>query len=143
MSIAAQNELEDAERAFSAAMVSNDSDRISACITPDWVLVTPERGPIPAAAILDAIRTGALSHDRMTKATHHMHVMGDVATVTGRGQNTGHFKGAPISADEWITDVYRRLDGRWRCVLTHLTPAMGRDAPAELLPEDMVSTAAR
>jgi ketosteroid isomerase-like protein len=116
-------ELEACETAFSAAMVSNDVARIAECIAPDWVLVTPEQGPIPAAAILGAIGSGRLSHDWMVKKTHHIKLMGDVATVTGRGQNTGHFLGAPLSADEWITDIYQRQAGRWRCVLTHLTPA--------------------
>ena len=115
--------LEAAEQAFNAAMVSNDAERIAACITPGWVLVTPGRGPVPAAAMLQAIASGVLSHDDMEKRTHHMHLMGDVATVTGRGRNSGTFRGAPISADEWVTDVCRRLDGRWRCVLTHLSPA--------------------
>jgi ketosteroid isomerase-like protein len=117
--------LEAAEEAFNAAMVSNDPARIAASITADWVLVTPEIGPVPAEAMLAAIGSGVLSHDRMVKQTRHMHLMGDVATVTARGQNSGTFRGAPIAADEWITDVYRRVDGRWRCVLTHLTPAQG------------------
>lgn len=117
--------LEAAEEAFNAAMVSNDPARIALCITPDWVLVTPERGPVPAAAMLEAIGSGILSHDRMVKVTHHMHLMGAVATVTARGQNSGRFRGAPIAADEWVTDVYRRVGGEWRCVLTHLTPAAG------------------
>ena len=116
--------LEAAEQAFSAAMISNDLARISACITPDWVLVTPEKGPIPARDILAAIGSGVLSHDSMVKVTHHIHLMGDVATVTGRGQNTGRFRGDPITADEWITDVYHRQADHWRCVLTHLTPAL-------------------
>ncbi|URK88633.1 nuclear transport factor 2 family protein [Rhizobium sp. RCAM05350] len=115
--------LEAAERAFNAAMISNDPGRIAACITPDWVLVTPQRGPVPAQDVLAAIESGLLSHDTMTKTTHHIHLLGDVATVTGRGQNTGLFHGEPISADEWITDVYRRDGSSWRCVLTHLTPA--------------------
>jgi len=51
---------------------------------------------------------------------------GDVAVVTARGQNTGHFRGKRISADEWVTDVYRKVDGRWLCVLTHLTPVAAR-----------------
>lgn len=117
--------LEAAEQAFNAAMVSNDPDRIAARITPDWILVTPESGPVPAAAMLQAIASGVLSHDHMEKCTHHMHLLGDVATVTGRGRNSGTFRGAPMAADEWITDVYRRIDGRWLCVLTHLAPATG------------------
>lgn len=115
--------LEAAETAFNAAMISNNPALIAECVTPDWVLVTPEGGPIAGSEILSIIGAGVLTHTTMTKATGHVHVMGDVATVTARGQNTGTFRGTPITADEWITDVYNRIDGRWRCVLTHLTPA--------------------
>ncbi len=116
-------ELEAAEKAFSAAMVSNDPPQIAECITFDWVLVTPENGPVSAKDMLDAIGKGILGHLTMAKVTHHVTILGDVATVTGRGQNTGWFKDTALDADEWITDVYHRIDGRWRCVLTHLTPA--------------------
>ncbi|MGB3178754.1 MAG: nuclear transport factor 2 family protein [Albidovulum sp.] len=118
-------ELEAAEQAFNAAMISNDPDQIRRCITPDWVLVTPERGPVSAAAILAVIESGILGHDTMTKTTYHMTALGQVATVTGRGQNTGWFRDAALDVDEWITDVYHRIDGQWRCVLTHLAPATG------------------
>ncbi len=114
--------LAQAEEAFNEAMISNDVARIAECVTPNWVLVTPERGPVPGLEILKIIGTRMLAHATMTKTIHHMHVMGDVALVTARGQNTGHFRDIPISADEWITDVYHRLDLRWRYA-THLTPA--------------------
>lgn len=124
MSATVESELEAAELAFTMAMVTNDPQRIRRCITADWLLVTPEAGPVPAARILDLIEKGMLGHHTMTKVTHVIRVMGDVATVTGRGQNTGWYNGAPIAADEWITDVYRRINGNWRCALTHLTPAL-------------------
>jgi ketosteroid isomerase-like protein len=111
------------EDAFNAAMVSNDIDRIGACITDDWVLVTPEVGPVSREGMLAAISSGVLSHDMMVKKLVRARVYGDVAVVTGRGQNTGLFRGQPLKADEWITDVYHRIGGRWLCVLTHLTPA--------------------
>ncbi|WP_261316174.1 hypothetical protein [Rhizobium leguminosarum] len=41
MSAAALEALEEAERAFNAAMVSNDPIQIATCITQDGVLVTP------------------------------------------------------------------------------------------------------
>jgi hypothetical protein len=53
-----------------------------------------------------------------------MTLLDNVATVTGRGQNTGWFRKDAMQADEWITDVYHRIGGEWRCVLTHLTPAL-------------------
>ena len=119
-------ELAGIEEDFNRAMVSNDVQRISACIADDWVLVTPEAGVLPRSRLLHVIETGELSHDTMTKDVGRVRVYGDVAVVTARGLNTGHFRGQPISADEWITDVYRKVDGRWLCVLTHLTPVAAR-----------------
>ncbi len=110
------------EDAFNAAMVSNDIAKIAACISDDWTLVTPEVGPVSRDHILAVIDRGDLVHDTMTKQIVRAEVYGDVAVVTGRGQNTGWFKGAPLEADEWITDIYHHRDGRWVCVLTHLTP---------------------
>lgn len=112
----------DLEERFNAAMVSNDVERITACITDDWLLVTPEAGPVPRSRILEVIGTGLLTHATMSKVATHAAVVGDMAWVTGRGQNTGTFSGAPIQADEYITDIYRKVGGEWRCMLTHLTP---------------------
>jgi ketosteroid isomerase-like protein len=111
------------EDRFNEAMVSNDVALIAECISDDWVLVTPEKGPIGREAILQVIGSGMLAHDSMSKLVLRAKVYGDVAIITGRGRNTGTFRGEPIRADEWITDVYRFAQGRWRCVLTHLTPA--------------------
>lgn len=112
------------ELRFNNAMVSNDVAQIAACVAEDWVLVTPERGPIDGKFILSAIEAKVLTHDTMTKVVHRVAIYGSVAVVTGRGQNTGTFRSTPISADEWVTDVYKLGDdGQWRCVLTHLTPA--------------------
>ena len=119
-------ELARVEEDFNRAMVSNDVLRISACVADDWVLVTPEVGVVTRSRILHVIESGELSHDTMTKDAGRVRVYGDVAVVTARGQNTGHFRGQRISADEWVTDVYRKVDGRWLCVLTHLTPVATR-----------------
>ena len=118
-------ELSRVEEEFNRAMVSNDVTRISACIADDWVLVTPEAGIVPRSRILSVIANGELSHDSMTKDVSRVRIYGDFAIVTARGRNTGQFRGQPISADEWVTDVYRKIDGRWLCVLTHLTPVAG------------------
>lgn len=114
--------LAELEERFNAAMISNDVQRIAACITDDWVLITPEAGPVPRARILDVVKSGLLTHSSMTKVATHAAVAGDMAWVTGRGQNRGTFHGAPMQADEYITDIYRRVEGNWLCMLTHLTP---------------------
>src|SRR5690606_39181285 len=73
------------EEAFNDAMVSNDVERIARCITDDWILVTPEAGPVPRSRILEVIGTGRLTHTTMTKTALHACVVGDVAWITGRG----------------------------------------------------------
>lgn len=118
-------ELEAAEEAFNRAVVSNKVAEISACISKDWVLVTPEAGLVSGERFLQAVGQGILSHDSMSKDIERIRVYGNVGVVTGRGRNTGMFKGAPIKADEWVTDVYVKTGDRWICVLTHLTPAGG------------------
>lgn len=120
---ATADELARVEENFNQAMISNDVARISACITEDWVLVTPEAGVLPRSRILHVIETRELEHDTMTKDIARVKVYGDIALVTARGRNTGRYRGQPISADEWVTDVYLRIEGRWLYVLTHLTPA--------------------
>lgn len=116
-------ELEAVEERFNRAIVSNDVAEISACISDDWVLVTPEAGPVLGAKFLQAVEQGILIHNSMSKDISRIRVHGNVAIVTGRGRNTGMFKGDPISADEWVTDVYVKTGDRWLCVLTQLTPA--------------------
>lgn len=110
------------EQAFNEAMITNDVDEIAKLVTDDWILVTPESGPVSRARIFDAIRSGQLTHATMTKTATHAGVSGDTAWITGRGQNTGTWRGAPMEADEYVTDLYVRRDGVWRCAVTHLTP---------------------
>ena len=103
--------------------------KISNCITDDWVLVNPESGPLSRDVILNIIGSGVLNHTMMVKQIHRVKVYGDVAVVTGRGQNDATYQGNPVQADEWITDIYRHTKEGWRCALTHLTPAL-RGGPA-------------
>ena len=110
---------------FARAICSNDGAQIAEFLSPDWVLITPEVGPVAREHFLRVIDDGTLSHHTMTIDIARVKVYGDVALVTGRGRNTGTFKGQPIKADEWTTDIYRRAGGRWRCVLTQLTPVAG------------------
>jgi hypothetical protein len=113
------------EENFNSAMISNNPERISECITDDWLLITPEAGPVPRSRILGVVESGRLAHTTMTKVATRACVIGDVAWITGRGKNTATFDGIPIEADEYVTDIYRRVNGKWLCMLTHLTPVKG------------------
>lgn len=110
------------EDSFNLAVISNSVDEIKKCITDDWVLVDSQGGIIPQERFFNILEQGLLSHSMMTKEVLRVKVYGDIALVTGRGQNTGIWQGQPIQADEWVTDVYKNENNKWLCVLTHLTP---------------------
>ena len=116
------NQFQQIEDRFNLAVISNDINEIKKCITPDWALVDAQGGIIPQERFFSVLEHGLLSHTTMTKDILRVKVYGDIALVTGRGRNTGTWQGHPMEADEWITDVYKREEDNWLCVLTHLTP---------------------
>ena len=107
---------------FNKAVISNRVDEIKKCITRDWVLVDSQGGIILQERFFSVLEQGLLSHSAMTKEILRVKVYGDIALVTGRGQNTTIWQGESLASDEWITDVYKKENDRWYCVLTHLTP---------------------
>jgi ketosteroid isomerase-like protein len=116
------NQFQQIEDNFNAAVISNSIGEIKKCITGDWVLVDSGSGIIPQEGFFNVLEQGLLSHSTMTKEILRVKVYADIALVTGRGQNTGTWQGQPMEADEWITDVYKKENDQWLCVLTHLTP---------------------
>ena len=117
-----KQQFQEIEDNFNAAVISNRVEEIKKFITADWVLVDSEGGIIPQQSFFYVLERGLLSHSTMTKEILRIKVYGDIALVTGRGQNTGTWHEQPVEADEWITDVYKKENDKWLCVLTHLTP---------------------
>lgn len=107
---------------FNKAVVSNDIEEIKKCISDDWVLVDAQGGILPREKFLYVVENGLLSHSTMTKELLRVKVYDNIALITGRGKNTGTWQGQLIQADEWVTDIYKKENERWICVMTHLTP---------------------
>lgn len=117
-----KQEFQKIEDNFNGAVVSNRVEEIKKCITKDWVLVDSHGGIIPQERFFHVLEQGMLAHQAMTKEILRVKLYGELALVTGRGHNTGTWQGQPMEADEWITDVYKKENGKWLCVLTHLSP---------------------
>lgn len=116
---------------WSAAIVSNDVPRISAFMADEWVIVS-ESGVTDRDAFLGYVASGDLTHSAMRAISPpRVRVHQDTATVTARMTNTAHYGGRRFDADEWVTDVFARRDGRWLCVLTHITSAAPTDPPPD------------
>lgn len=106
---------------WAEAMVANDAERIGAFMADDWVIVS-DRGISTKEHFLNFVRSGALTHSMFENVGDaRVRVYGDTAVLTIRVVNTAHFGGQTFEADEWTSDVFVKRDGRWLCVLSHIT----------------------
>ena len=120
-----RREFEKLQREWSQAIVSNDAEAIGRFMADDWLIVG-ESGITNKNSFLSLVASGDLTHEMMEGDLKRVMACNNVAIVIARGINNGHFKGQPFTSDEWITDVFERREGRWQCLLTHLTPAVDR-----------------
>lgn len=103
------------------AMVANDADRIGSYMADEWVIVS-ERGISTKEAFLSYVRSGALTHSKFESVGDaRVRQYGETAVLTVRVVNTAHFGGQTFEADEWTSDLFVKRDGRWLCVLSHIT----------------------
>lgn len=107
---------------WSRAIVSNDAEQIGSFMADDWVIVS-ESGVASKEQFLTFITSGGLTHSAMDHVGEpRVRVYGDIAVLTERATNTAHYEGQRFDADEWTTSMFARRDGRWLCVLSHITP---------------------
>jgi len=108
---------------WATAIVSNDAARMAGFMADDWVMVS-DSGVSPRHEFLAVVESGELTHSAMQLVSEpRVRHYGETAIVTGRITNTAHYGGQRFDADEWTTDVFVRRQGRWTCVLTHITTA--------------------
>lgn len=107
---------------WAAAIVTNDVARLERFVTDDWLIID-QPGVGTRDQFYAVVASGDLVHHTMNHEVLELRrLSADVALVVTHGRNTGSFRGQPISADEWTTDVLVRTADGWRCVLTQLTP---------------------
>lgn len=113
---------------WSQAIVSNDAERIGSFMADDWVIVS-ESGVASKEQFLSFVRSGELTHSAMDRVGEpRVQLYGATAVLTARVTNTAHYGGQRFDADEWTTDVFVLRDGRWLCVLSHITAAAPPDS---------------
>ena len=109
------------EKDFQQAIVENSAEAIERFIADGWIIVDAEGRIIEKDKFLAVVRSGALTHDTMKLDDPRVRIYGDAGVVTGRATSSGKYTGADFATLERSTDVFVRIDGPWRCVLTQLT----------------------
>jgi len=119
-----QKEIVELSGAWANAIVANDADAIGSFMADEWIMVS-ERGISTKEHFLSFVRSGQLTHSSMEMAEFGaFQINGDAAILAARVTNTAHFAGQTFNANEWTSDVFVKRDGKWLCVLTHITPAL-------------------
>ncbi|MEV6285533.1 nuclear transport factor 2 family protein [Kribbella sp. NPDC051770] len=118
-----EDEVRAVSAAFDAVLVENDAAAIGRFMTADWVYVGPT-GAVARAELLGWIESGHLVHHTMRVIGDQRVVrVGDTVVLTARKPSSGTWAGTPYTADEWITEIYVRVDGDWRCAFSQKTDA--------------------
>src|SRR5882724_10382896 len=117
----AEEELLKLEEVFAEAIVKNDLEGIGRLVTNDWIIIDPNGEIVDRPRFFEVIKSGALTHDMMESEDFRVRVYGDSAVVTAFTSTRGKFMGQDFSTQERATDVFVKRDGRWQCVLSHLT----------------------
>jgi len=117
----AEEELLKMENEFAEAIVRNDLEGIGGLVADDWIIIEPDGGIVDRKRFFEVIKSGALTHEKMESEDLRVRVYGDSAVVTAVTRAKGKFMGQEFSTQERATDVFVKREGRWRCVLTHLT----------------------
>lgn len=114
-------ELLETNEAWARAMVANDSDQIGSFMADEWIMVS-ERGISTKEHFLSFVRSGQLTHSSFEKVGDAtVRIYGETAVYAARIVNTAHFAGERYDQDEWTSDVFVKRDGRWMCVMSHIT----------------------
>jgi ketosteroid isomerase-like protein len=116
-----EEELLKLEEAFAQAIVSNDLEGIGRLVADDWIIIEPNGDMVDRRRFFEVIKSEALTHDMMESENFRVRVYGDSAVVTAVTRSKGKFMGQEFSTQERATDVFVKREGRWQCVLTHLT----------------------
>jgi ketosteroid isomerase-like protein len=127
MNEAAEQTLIDLETEWSQAIVANDAEAIGRFMADDWSIIGPDGSVNHRNSFLRLIRSGTLRHTIMDATEFDIRVYGDAAVVIARGISGGTFQGHDFRAVERVSDVWVRVGGHWRCVLTHLSGMSGAE----------------
>ena len=115
--------VEDAERAFFAALRAGDGAALADLLTSDFILVDLVRdAELTRADLVSAVFGGQLRFDAIEVLSSRVRCYGATAIVTGRTDMRGRAGGSAWTARGRYTHVYIEQNGRWRLASAQGTP---------------------
>lgn len=110
------------ENSLNEAYEKNDTEEISQLLSDDWTILEPSIGLSSKEQFLRAIKDGKLTHTKMKKEVLQLKLYNDFVIVITRGKNEGKYLDKIFNAEQWVTNIYKKNNSQWICVMTQEAP---------------------
>ncbi|GEM_PF-1106521 len=107
------------EKNLNDAYESNDVNKISKFLSEEWKILESVTGISNKSEFLNAIQTGKLTHEKMTKTIQNIIIKENFAVVVSKGINKGKYLNEIFDSENWITNIYILENNEWFCFMTN------------------------
>ena len=114
-----QTEILRLEKDGASAIVAAALKALGDFFSADWKIVDSEAAMMDREQLFKVMKAGLLKFSSYDESDLEVRVYGDAAVVIGTGKGKGEWNGESFTTKERFTDVFVRLDCKWRCVSTH------------------------
>jgi ketosteroid isomerase-like protein len=102
-----------------AALLKGDQQPLGEIFAEDWLLVDGAGQTHKRDEIFKSLSSGELKFFAYDLGDMDIRIVGDTAVVIGHGHPRGQIHGEMFEENEVFTDTFARINGKWRCVLSH------------------------
>ncbi|TDB62759.1 nuclear transport factor 2 family protein [Arundinibacter roseus] len=116
-------EFEQIEDELNKAYEANDIERISELLADQWTILESTTGLTSKEHFINSLKNGKLVQTKMVKDIQHVQIVDNIAIVVSKGKNEGQYAGVSYNSEQWVTNIYKRENSRWFCMMTLEIPA--------------------
>lgn len=112
-------DLQSVSKAYDAAISRRDMATLEKILAPGVVFTTATGRVMDRAQVLEMLAKPDTHYESVESDDIRRRITGEVAVETGRVRVRGKRKGQPVDETQRYTDVWQRMDGRWRLIAEH------------------------
>ena len=109
------------EQQWIAALEKADTNSLAALFAANFIDTDETGHRSNKAAVLDALRSGALKIHKLQLSDMKVFLYGDAAIVIGTSAQDGAYEGHPLAAKIVFTDTFIRKGAEWKAVASQRT----------------------
>ena len=114
------------ENKWVGALAKSDVVTLDSILSDTYVDTDEDGHRTDKKGLLSALKSGDLKFESIKLLDMTVHNYGDAGIVIGNAEQTGTFKGDPISGKIVFTDTFIRQNGKWKAVASHRSPLARR-----------------